>query len=55
MSDLVIATAIVGIVAIVAITFGFVFRAKIGEKGVELDTEPAEQKKKAAKRRKKSA
>jgi hypothetical protein len=43
MSDYVGVTAVVGIVAIVAITFGFVFRAKIGYTGVEIESQPCEE------------
>jgi hypothetical protein len=44
MSEFVAITGIVSIVGIVAISLGYVFRAKVGSKGVEMDTEPAEKK-----------
>jgi hypothetical protein len=42
MNDVLGVTAVIGIVAIVAIVFGFVFKARVGAKAIEIDTEPAD-------------
>jgi hypothetical protein len=53
MSDqsIIVGLIVIGIVAIVAICLGSVFRAKIDDKGVQLDAEPPEEPR--TKRRKK--